>query len=64
MVPLPPRPPTKVDQVFILEQLEAGKLSPVIDRTYTLAQLPEALHYLENGHTRGKIVITMVAESG
>jgi len=64
MVPLPPRPPNKVDQVFMLEQLEAGKLSPVIDRTYTLAQLPEALQYLENGHSRGKIVITMGAESG
>ena len=64
MVPLPPKPPNNVDQVLMLEQLEAGKLSPVIDRTYSLAQLPEALRHLENGHTRGKIVITMIAESG
>jgi NADPH:quinone reductase-like Zn-dependent oxidoreductase len=39
--------------------MESGKLSPVIDRTYPLAEVPEALRYFEEGHTRGKIVITM-----
>jgi NADPH:quinone reductase-like Zn-dependent oxidoreductase len=38
---------------------DGGKLAPVIDRTYALADVPEALRYLEAGHTRGKVVITV-----
>jgi NADPH:quinone reductase-like Zn-dependent oxidoreductase len=38
--------------------IEAGKIIPVIDRTYPLADVPEALGYLGQGHARGKIVIT------
>jgi NADPH:quinone reductase-like Zn-dependent oxidoreductase len=41
------------------ELLEAGEVTPVIDRRYPLSEVPEALRYLEEGHTRGKIVITM-----
>jgi NADPH:quinone reductase-like Zn-dependent oxidoreductase len=41
------------------ELLESGKVKPVIDRTYPLSEAPDALRYLENGHARGKIVITM-----
>ena len=41
------------------ELLEGGKVTPVTDRYYTLRELPEALRYLKEGHTRGKIVITM-----
>ena len=37
--------------------LQAGKVKPVIDRTYPLNQVPEALRYLEAGHARGKVVI-------
>ncbi len=37
--------------------LEAGKVTPVIDRSYTLSEVPEAIRYLEEGHARGKIVI-------
>jgi NADPH:quinone reductase-like Zn-dependent oxidoreductase len=39
--------------------MEAGKVKPVIDRRYPLAEVPEAMRYLEEGHARGKIVITM-----
>ena len=39
--------------------IEAGDLKPIIDRTYPLAQVPEAVAYLEEGHARGKVVITI-----
>jgi NADPH:quinone reductase-like Zn-dependent oxidoreductase len=45
------------DLVFVKELLEAGKVVPVIDRRYTLGEVPEALRYLEEGHARGKVVI-------
>ncbi len=51
--------PNKKDLVFIKELLEAGKVVPVIDRRYPLREVPEALRYLEEGHARGKVVITM-----
>jgi len=41
------------------ELIEAGKVTPVIDRTYPLGEAPEAIRYLEAGHARGKIVITV-----
>jgi NADPH:quinone reductase-like Zn-dependent oxidoreductase len=44
----------------LLEELfEAGKVVPVIDRSYTLAEVPEALRHLGEGRTRGKVVITV-----
>ena len=49
----------KKDLVFIKELLEAGKVVPVIDRKYTLSEVPEAIRYLEAGHARGKVVITV-----
>ena len=58
MVPLPPKPPSKTDLVFMTELLEA-QVTPVIDRRYELSELPDALRYLSNGHTRGKIIITI-----
>jgi NADPH:quinone reductase-like Zn-dependent oxidoreductase len=39
--------------------IEAGKVTPVIDRTYSLSEVPEAMRYVEAGHARGKVVITM-----
>ena len=48
---------TTEDLAFLSELLEAGKLTPVIDRTYPLSETPEALAYLGEGHARGKIVI-------
>jgi NADPH:quinone reductase-like Zn-dependent oxidoreductase len=59
MAPLPPKPPSKTDLVFLKEHLEAGKVDPVIDRRYPLSELPDALRYLEKGHARGKVVITV-----
>ena len=45
---------------MLLKQLaEAGKLKPVIDRTYTLEQIPEAMAYAEQGHVRGKVSISV-----
>jgi NADPH:quinone reductase-like Zn-dependent oxidoreductase len=41
------------------ELIEAGKLTPVIDRTYSLSEVPEALHYFGEGRHRGKIVIVV-----
>ena len=51
--------PNKNDLVFMKELLEAGKVVPVIDRRYPLSAVPEALRYLEEGHARGKVVITV-----
>jgi NADPH:quinone reductase-like Zn-dependent oxidoreductase len=50
---------TKKDLVVLRELLEAGKIKPVIDRTYPLSETPEAIRYLEAGHARGKVVITV-----
>jgi NADPH:quinone reductase-like Zn-dependent oxidoreductase len=59
MVPLPPKAPSNKDLVFIKELLEDGKVTPVIDRQYLLSEVPEALHYLAQGHAQGKVVITI-----
>ena len=50
---------TKDPLVVLKEFIEAGKITPVIDRTFPLSQVPEAIRYLEEGNARGKIVITM-----
>jgi NADPH:quinone reductase-like Zn-dependent oxidoreductase len=47
------------DFVVLQELLEAGKVTPVIDRRYALSELPEALRYLGEGHARGKVVISV-----
>ena len=47
------------DVIFLKELLEAGKMSPVIDRSYPLSEVPEALRYQEEGHPQGKVVITV-----
>ena len=45
------------DLLVLKELCEAGKVTPVIDRTYPLREVPEAIRYLEEGHARGKVVI-------
>jgi NADPH:quinone reductase-like Zn-dependent oxidoreductase len=47
------------DLTFLTELIEAGKLTPVIDRTYPLRETAEAIRYLETGRARGKVVIAM-----
>jgi NADPH:quinone reductase-like Zn-dependent oxidoreductase len=51
--------PNKKDLTFIKELIEAGKVTPVIDKSFPLSELPEALRYYGEGHSRGKVVITM-----
>ncbi len=48
---------TRQDLVAVGELVEAGQVTPVIDRTYELGDTPEALRHLEAGHARGKVVI-------
>ncbi len=45
--------------MVLWELLEAGTVTPVIDRTYALSEVPEVVRYLGEGHARGKIVITV-----
>jgi NADPH:quinone reductase-like Zn-dependent oxidoreductase len=47
------------DLTILGDMMQSGKLKPVIDRTYKLDQLPDAIRYLEEGHARGKVVITV-----
>jgi NADPH:quinone reductase-like Zn-dependent oxidoreductase len=47
------------DLLTLAGHIEAGEVTPVIDRTYTLEETPAAIRYLEEGHARGKIVITV-----
>jgi NADPH:quinone reductase-like Zn-dependent oxidoreductase len=47
------------DLVLLKELIEAGKVTPVIDRSYPLNEVPEAIRYLEQGHAQGKVVITV-----
>jgi NADPH:quinone reductase-like Zn-dependent oxidoreductase len=55
--------PNKRDLLFIKELLEAGKVIPVIDRRYALSEVPAAIRYLEEGHARGKVVITVASDN-
>jgi NADPH:quinone reductase-like Zn-dependent oxidoreductase len=47
------------DLIVLKELIESGKVTPVIDRTYPLSEVPEAIRYLEEGHARGKVVISV-----
>jgi NADPH:quinone reductase-like Zn-dependent oxidoreductase len=49
----------KEDLQTLRELIEAGKVTPVIDRTYPLAEAPEAIRYLAQGHPRGKVAVTV-----
>lgn len=47
------------DLAALMELIQAKKVTPVVDKSYPLSQVPEAIRYLEEGHPRGKIVITI-----
>src|SRR6266568_954200 len=47
------------DLTLLGELMQSGKVTPVIDRRYKLSEVPEAIRYLEEGHARGKVVITL-----
>jgi len=49
---------SKEDLTIMRELMAAGKVTPVIDKRYRLSEVPEAIRYLEEGHARGKVVIT------
>ena len=49
----------KEDLAVLGELIDAGKVTPVIDRTYPLSEAAEAMRYLEQGHAKGKVVVTM-----
>jgi NADPH:quinone reductase-like Zn-dependent oxidoreductase len=51
--------PNQEDLLLMKRLLEAGKVKPVVDRRYPLAEVADALRYLEEGHARGKVVIVM-----
>jgi len=47
------------DLTIVSELMTAGKVTPVIDRRFSLTEVPEALRYLEEGHAQGKVAITL-----
>jgi NADPH:quinone reductase-like Zn-dependent oxidoreductase len=51
--------PNPADLAVLGDLLATGKVTPVIDRSYPLSEAPEAIRYLEQGHARGKVVITV-----
>jgi NADPH:quinone reductase-like Zn-dependent oxidoreductase len=51
--------PSKEDLTIMHDLMKAGKVTPVIDKRYRLSEVPEAIRYLEEGHARGKVVITL-----
>jgi NADPH:quinone reductase-like Zn-dependent oxidoreductase len=50
---------SQADLLVLKELIEAGEITPVVDRTYPLSETPEAMRYLEQGRARGKVVITI-----
>ena len=51
--------PSQEDLTTLRKLLATGKVTPVIDRCYSLREVPEAIRYLEAGHARGKVIIKL-----
>ena len=51
--------PNDDDLEFLTELVESGSLTVTFDRTYPIAEIAEAIRYLEDGHARGKVVVTI-----
>ena len=47
------------DLTVLGDLMQSGKMKPVIDRTYKLSEVPAAIAYLEEGHARGKVIISV-----
>ena len=50
---------SKADLIALKDLIESGKLRPVIDRIYPMAEIADAVRYLETGHARGKVIISL-----
>ncbi|MBC7272570.1 MAG: NAD(P)-dependent alcohol dehydrogenase, partial [Streptomyces sp.] len=59
ILPSPPAGPTHDDLLAVTALIDSGKLTPVVDRTYPLADTAEGVRHVERGHARGKAVITV-----
>jgi NADPH:quinone reductase-like Zn-dependent oxidoreductase len=53
----------KDDLTILADLMQSGKVTPVIDKTYPLSQIADAIRYLEQGHARGKVVITVAQDN-
>jgi NADPH:quinone reductase-like Zn-dependent oxidoreductase len=51
--------PNQKDLIFMQELIDEGKVTPVIDRCYPLCDVADAIRYVEGGHAKGKVVITV-----
>ena len=51
--------PNQDDLETVRQLIEAGKVTPVLDRTFPLPEVPDAIRHLDEGHTGGKVVITV-----
>jgi NADPH:quinone reductase-like Zn-dependent oxidoreductase len=56
--------PNQADLQILKELIDAGKVTPVIDRTYSLSEVPDAIRYLHEGRARGKLVISVRSADG
>jgi NADPH:quinone reductase-like Zn-dependent oxidoreductase len=56
--------PNQADLQMLKQLIEAGKVTPVIDRTFSLSEVPDAIRYLHEGRARGKLVISVRSADG
>jgi NADPH:quinone reductase-like Zn-dependent oxidoreductase len=56
---VPQTVPTSAVLQRVSDMVETGKMRPMVDKTFTLADVPAAIRYMEHAHTRGKVVITV-----